>query len=165
MSNVNVRTDVYQSPLAGRYASLEMQRIFSDDRKFSTWRRLWVALAKAEQQLGLKVGGELITDEQIKELEAHIDDINYDVARAAEGEAVPATVVAGRADARRMEVEEVCSSDIREISPRRSPVTEDARAPQTTVTDRDVPAATCGSGCRTRRKLFLLGREASERLF
>ncbi len=160
MSNVNVRTDVYQSPLAGRYASLEMQRIFSDDRKFSTWRRLWVALAKAEQQLGLKVGGELITDEQIKELEAHIDDINYDVARAAEGEAVPATVVVGRVDARRKEAEVVCITKIGRISPRRPSVTTEARAPQTTVTDGDVPAATCGSGCKTRRKPFLLGRYA-----
>lgn len=78
------RTDVYQSPLVGRYASLEMQRIFSDDRKFSTWRRLWVALAKAEQILGLEVGGEVITDEQIAEMEAHVADINYDVAKARE---------------------------------------------------------------------------------
>lgn len=82
----NARTDIYQSPLAGRYASLEMQRIFSDDRKFRTWRRLWVALAKAEQQLGLRIDGALISDEQIRELEAHIDDINYDVARAREKE-------------------------------------------------------------------------------
>lgn len=82
----NVRTDIYQSPLAGRYASLEMQRIFSDDRKFRTWRRLWLTLAKAEQQLCLRIDGELISDEQIRELEAHIDDINYDVARAREKE-------------------------------------------------------------------------------
>lgn len=80
------RTDIYQSPLSERYSSLEMQQIFSDDRKFSTWRRLWVALAKAEQALGLKVGDEPITDEQIAELEAHIDDINYDVAKAREKE-------------------------------------------------------------------------------
>ena len=80
------RTDIYQSPLAGRYASLEMQQIFSDDRKFSTWRRLWVVLAKAEQALGLKVGDKPITDEQIAELEAHIADINYEVAIAREKE-------------------------------------------------------------------------------
>lgn len=80
------RTDIYQSPLEGRYPSLEMQQIFSDDRKFGTWRRLWVALAKAEQALGLEVGGEPITDEQIAELEAHVDDINYDVAKAREKE-------------------------------------------------------------------------------
>ena len=141
MSNVNVRTDIYRSPLAGRYASLEMQRIFSDDRKFSTWRRLWVALAKAEQQLGLKVGGELITDEQIKELEAHIDDINYDVARAAEGEAVPAIAVAGRVDARRIEGETVCITKIRRISPGRPSVTVEARVSQTTIVNNNIPAA------------------------
>lgn len=72
--------NVYQSPLS-RYASKEMQWIFSPDRKFSTWRRLWVALAKAEQELGLTTeSGDPITDEQIAEMEAHIDDINYDVA-------------------------------------------------------------------------------------
>ncbi len=76
------RTDIYQSPLTGRYASEEMQRIFSDDRKFSTWRKLWIALAKAEQKLGVKE----VTDEKIKELEEHIYDINYDVARARERE-------------------------------------------------------------------------------
>lgn len=80
------RTDIYQSPLTERYPSQEMKEIFSDDRKFSTWRRLWVVLAKAEQTLGLEVGGESITDEQIAELEAHITDINYDVARAREKE-------------------------------------------------------------------------------
>ncbi len=73
------RTAVYQTPLNGRYASDEMKHQFSDDMKFQTWRRLWVALAEAEQQLGQN-----ITDEQIAELKAHVDDINYDVANARE---------------------------------------------------------------------------------
>ena len=71
--------DRYQSPLAERYASKEMQYIFSPDKKFKTWRQLWIALAKSEQELGLN-----ITDEQIAELEAHADEINYDVAKARE---------------------------------------------------------------------------------
>ena len=65
----------YTSALSGRYAGEEMQYIFSDDFKFSTWRKLWVALAKAEKELGLN-----ITDAQIKEMESHISDVNYDVA-------------------------------------------------------------------------------------
>ena len=69
----------YQSPLSLRYASKEMQEIFSNDKKFMTWRRLWIALAQAEQELGLD-----ITDEQIEELIAHKDDINYDVAKERE---------------------------------------------------------------------------------
>ena len=69
----------YQSPLSLRYASKEMQEIFSNDKKFKTWRRLWIALAQAEQELGLD-----ITDEQIEELKAHADDINYDVAKERE---------------------------------------------------------------------------------
>lgn len=69
----------YISPLSTRYASPEMQKIFSQDFKFSTWRRLWVALAKAEKELGLAV-----TDEQIAEMSAHINDINYEVAEARE---------------------------------------------------------------------------------
>ncbi|WP_313152690.1 adenylosuccinate lyase [Lacrimispora sp.] len=68
-------TDRYQSPLSERYASKEMQYIFSPDRKFKTWRKLWVALAEVERELGLP-----ITEEQIDELKAHQDDINYDVA-------------------------------------------------------------------------------------
>ena len=72
-------TDKYQNPLAERYASKEMQYIFSPDMKFRTWRRLWIALAKTEKELGLN-----ITDEQIAELEAHKDDINYDVAKERE---------------------------------------------------------------------------------
>lgn len=71
----------YISPLSTRYAGKEMQRIFSQNFKFSTWRRLWVALAKAERELGLE-----ITEEQISEMEAHIEDINYDVAEARERE-------------------------------------------------------------------------------
>ena len=65
--------DRYISPFSTRYASDEMQYIFSEDNKFRTWRRLWIALAKAEQKQGLP-----ITDEQIAELEAHADDINYE---------------------------------------------------------------------------------------
>ncbi len=80
------RTDVYQSPLTERYASVKMKRIFSPDRKFGTWRRLWIALAKAEQALDVKVGNGTITDEQIAELKAHVDDINYEVANAREKE-------------------------------------------------------------------------------
>ncbi len=71
--------DRYISPFSTRYASDEMQYIFSDDNKFRTWRRLWIALAKAEQKQGLA-----ITDEQIAELEAHKDDINYEDAIARE---------------------------------------------------------------------------------
>ena len=77
----NERTDIYQSPLNGRYASWEMKHLFSDDVKFSTWRSLWLALAEAERQLGLD-----ISQEQIDELAAHLQDINYDVARAREKE-------------------------------------------------------------------------------
>ena len=73
--------DRYQSPLSERYASKEMQYIFSPDKKFRTWRRLWIALAQTEKELGLN-----ITDEQIEELKAHADDINYDVAKAREKE-------------------------------------------------------------------------------
>ena len=73
--------EIYQNPLCARYASREMQGIFSNDEKFKTWRRLWIALAEAEKELGLD-----ITDEQIAELRAHQDDINYDVAIAREKE-------------------------------------------------------------------------------
>ncbi len=73
--------DKYESPLSERYASPEMQYIFSPDKKFRTWRRLWIALAEAEQELGFN-----ITDEQIGEMKAHADDINYDVAEAREKE-------------------------------------------------------------------------------
>ena len=69
----------YISPFSTRYASEEMQEIFSESFKFRTWRKLWIALAKAEKKLGLD-----ITDEQIAELEAHKDDINYEVAEARE---------------------------------------------------------------------------------
>ena len=74
-------TDRYTSPLSERYASKEMQYIFSPDMKFRTWRRLWIALAETEKELGLN-----ITQEQIDELKAHADDINYDVAKAREKE-------------------------------------------------------------------------------
>lgn len=71
--------DKYISPFSSRYASQEMQAVFSEQFKFRTWRRLWIALAKAEKALGLE-----ITEEQIAELEAHKDDINYEVAEARE---------------------------------------------------------------------------------
>ena len=71
----------YVSPFSTRYASREMQAVFSENFKFRTWRRLWIALARAEQQLGLS-----ITDEQIAQMEAHAEDINYDVAQARERE-------------------------------------------------------------------------------
>ena len=78
-------TDRYQSPLSERYASKEMQYIFSPDMKFRTWRKLWIALAETEKELGLSQDGKpVITDEQIEELKAHADDINYDVARERE---------------------------------------------------------------------------------
>ena len=74
-------TDIYTSPLSERYASREMQYIFSPDMKFKTWRKLWIALAESEKELGLN-----ITDEQIEELKSHAEDINYDVAREREKE-------------------------------------------------------------------------------
>ena len=67
--------DKYQSPLSERYASKEMQYLFSPDKKFRTWRRLWIALAETERELGLS-----ITQEQIDELKAYKDDINYETA-------------------------------------------------------------------------------------
>ena len=66
---------IYESPLSSRYASDQMQYIFSPDKKFSTWRRLWIALARAEMELGLPV-----TQEQINQMEAHITDIDYEKA-------------------------------------------------------------------------------------
>lgn len=73
--------DIYESPLAQRYASKEMQYLFSPDKKFKTWRKLWIALAESEKELGLD-----ITQEQIDELIAHKDDINYEVAKQREAE-------------------------------------------------------------------------------
>ena len=73
--------DIYENPLCKRYASREMQEIFSDDRKFSTWRRLWIALAESEKELGLD-----ISDEQIAEMKAHINDIDFDAAAKHEHE-------------------------------------------------------------------------------
>ena len=78
-------TDRYQSPLSERYASQEMQYIFSPDMKFRTWRKLWIALAETEKELGLSQNGvPVITDEQIDELKAHAEDINYEVAKERE---------------------------------------------------------------------------------
>ena len=75
------QNDRYTSPLSERYASREMQYIFSPDMKFKTWRRLWIALAETERELGL-----VISEEQIEEIKAHAEDINYDVAKAREKE-------------------------------------------------------------------------------
>ena len=74
-----ISTAVYESPLSSRYASDEMLYLFSQDKKFTTWRRLWIALARAEMNLGLPV-----TQQQIDEMEAHKDDINYEDAIARE---------------------------------------------------------------------------------
>ena len=71
--------DIYETPLGSRYASKEMQYLFSPDMKFRTWRKLWIALAETEQELGLD-----ITDEQIAELKEHAEDINYEVAQERE---------------------------------------------------------------------------------
>ena len=68
--------NTYETPLNSRYASKEMQYIFSPDRKFTTWRKLWVALAESEMELGLP-----ITREQVDELKAHVEDIDYEAAR------------------------------------------------------------------------------------
>lgn len=82
-----METDRYVSPLSERYASKEMQYIFSPDMKFRTWRKLWIALAETEMELGLcRDGKPVITKEQIDELKAHAEDINYDVAKAREKE-------------------------------------------------------------------------------
>ncbi len=74
-------SEIYENPLCKRYASREMQEIFSDDRKFSTWRKLWLALAESEQQLGLD-----ISDEQLEEMRAHLYDIDYEAAAKREHE-------------------------------------------------------------------------------
>ncbi len=71
--------DTYETPFNSRYASPEMQYLFSEEKKFRTWRKLWIALAESEQALGLS-----ITDEQIEELRKYADDINYDVAKERE---------------------------------------------------------------------------------
>ena len=76
-----MNNDTYVTPLSGRYASNEMNKLWSSDTKYSTWRKLWVALAKTEQELGIN-----ITDEQIKEMEANIENIDYDVVSAREKE-------------------------------------------------------------------------------
>ena len=71
--------DVYESPLSARYADKEMKYLFSPDMKFRTWRKLWIALAEAEMELGLPV-----TQAQVDELKAHAEDINYEVAQERE---------------------------------------------------------------------------------
>ena len=76
-----MNNDIYVTPLSERYASKEMNKLWSSDTKYSTWRKLWVALAKTEQELGIN-----ITDEQIKEMEANIENIDYDIVSAREKE-------------------------------------------------------------------------------
>lgn len=76
-----MNNEIYVTPLSGRYASKEMNKLWSSDTKYSTWRKLWVALAKTEQELGIN-----ITDEQIKEMEANIENIDYDIVSAREKE-------------------------------------------------------------------------------
>ena len=71
----NEMHETYVNPLCTRYAGEEMQKIFSDDRKFSTWRRLWLALAESEKELGIPV-----TDAQLEEMRLHLNDIDYDMA-------------------------------------------------------------------------------------
>ncbi len=73
--------NTYESPFGTRYASKEMQYLFSADKKFTTWRKLWVALARAEMKLGLP-----ITQEQVQELEANVENINYEAAEQRERE-------------------------------------------------------------------------------
>ena len=73
--------DLYENPLNSRYASREMSSVFSDDNRFKLWRRLWIALAESEKELGLN-----ITDGQIAEMKKYADDINYDVAEKREAE-------------------------------------------------------------------------------
>ncbi|SQB84024.1 adenylosuccinate lyase [Clostridium sporogenes] len=73
--------DIYNNPLNKRYSSKEMSYLFSEEMKFKTWRKLWVALAESEKELGLN-----ITDQQINELKKYIDDINYEVAEEREKE-------------------------------------------------------------------------------
>ncbi|MBO4725008.1 MAG: adenylosuccinate lyase, partial [Firmicutes bacterium] len=78
-------TNRYTSPFSERYASPEMQYIFSQDKKFSTWRKLWIALAETEMELGLSQDGKpVITQEMIDEMKSHIDDIDYAVAKERE---------------------------------------------------------------------------------
>ncbi|MBR4027059.1 MAG: adenylosuccinate lyase, partial [Lachnospiraceae bacterium] len=80
-----METYKYQSPLSERYASKEMQYLFSQDMKFRTWRKLWIALAETEKELGLSKNGKpIITEEQITELKAYAETINYDVAKERE---------------------------------------------------------------------------------
>ena len=81
MRTSKLNEDRYVSPLAGRYASDEMQYLFSSEKKFRTWRKLWIALAETEKELGLPV-----TDDQIEELKAHAEDINYEAAKKRERE-------------------------------------------------------------------------------
>jgi adenylosuccinate lyase len=85
MEETQMDTDKYISPLSERYASAQMQYIFSEDMKFRTWRHLWIALAETEMELGLSENGRpVITQDMIDEMKAHAEDINYDVARERE---------------------------------------------------------------------------------
>ena len=73
--------NIYKTPLSGRYASPEMNRIWSNNEKYSTWRKLWVALAETEKELGID-----ITDEQIEEMKKNVDNIDYDIVAKREKE-------------------------------------------------------------------------------
>lgn len=75
MDNIDKKHSMYASPLVVRYAGREMLELFSEQRKFSTWRRLWLALAQAQKQLGLD-----ITDAQLKQMSGHLDDIDFEAA-------------------------------------------------------------------------------------
>ena len=77
--DLNNEREMYQNPLVTRYASPDMSAIFGDQKRFSTWRQLWIALARAEQELGLG-----ITDEQIQQMESHVEDIDFEKAAAVE---------------------------------------------------------------------------------
>ena len=75
--------DIYQEPLVGRYTSVEMQAIFSERNRIENWRRCWIALAEAQNELGL---GDIVTSEMVAELKAHAKDIDFEVAAAKEKE-------------------------------------------------------------------------------
>ena len=118
--------EFYENPLCGRYADEEMKRQFSDDNKFSTWRRLWLALAESEQELGLN-----ISDEQLEEMRAHIDDIDYAAAAAHEHE------VRHDVMAHVLTFGECC--------PKAKPIITSARRAATSATIRT--SSVCAAGC------------------
>ena len=76
-----MKNNIYVTPLSGRYPSEEMNKLWSNDSKYTTWRKLWIALAETEKELGIN-----IIDEQIEEMKAHVNDIDYDIVAAREKE-------------------------------------------------------------------------------